>query len=146
MTSRTFRILILLAAASAAFAATPAAPALAGPQVTVKVVGITTVQGYMMIALYDEKSWSGAAIARARVTVDGNTVTAVLPAPAPGRYGIKMYQDINGNGEMDTNIVGFPTEPVGFSNDAPIHFGPPEFAAAGFNVGPNGASQTITVK
>jgi len=139
----TFRISTVLAAA---LAATLAAPAFAGPTVTVKVVGIQTVQGSMMIALYDEKNWSGPSVARAKVAVEGNTITVTLPAPAPGRYGIKMYQDVNGNGEMDTNLVGFPTEPVGFSNDAPIHFGPPAFADAAFDVGANGATQTITVK
>jgi uncharacterized protein (DUF2141 family) len=131
-----------MALALAAF--TPAAQA--GPTVTVKVVGIATTAGHMMIALYDEKTWSGEAIARAKVAVSGNTVTAVLPVPAPGRYGIKMFHDVNGDGEMDTNFVGFPTEPVGFSNDAPIRFGPPAFAAAAFDVGPDGAMQTITVK
>jgi uncharacterized protein (DUF2141 family) len=139
--------LFLFAAAGAAFVTlAPIAQAFAGTAVTVKVIGIQTVQGNMMIALYDEKSWSGAAVARARVAVTGNTITAVLAAPAPGRYGIKMYQDVNGNGEMDTNMVGFPTEPTGFSNDAPIKFGPPAFADAAFDVGPNGAIQTITVK
>jgi uncharacterized protein (DUF2141 family) len=145
--TRLFRCLLPLALAAAA-APTHAAPAPAasGPGVTIKVVGIESVKGNMMIALYDEKSWSGAAVARARVAVNGNTVTVVRQAPAPGRYGIKMDQDVNGNGEMDTNLVGMPTEPVGFSNDAPIGFGPPAFAAAAFEVGPAGASQTITVK
>ena len=50
----------------------------------------------------------------------GATVTVTLAAPAPGRYGIKMFHDVDGDGEMGTNIVGFPTEPFGFSNDAPI--------------------------
>ena len=142
MTPRKSRLLFALAFAGVVFVT----PVLAGSAVTVKVVGITSVQGSMMIALYDEKGWSGAAIARAKVAVSGNTITAVLPALAPGRYGIKLYQDINGNGEMDTNLVGFPTEPVGFSNDAPIRFGPPAFTDAGFDVGANGATQTITVK
>ena len=143
--TRLFGCLLPLALATAAVA-TPIHAASTRHDVTVKVVGIETVKGSMMVALYDEKSWSGAAVTRARVAVDGKTVTLTLRAPAPGRYGIKMFHDVNGNGEMDTNLVGMPTEPVGFSNDAPIGFGPPAFAAAAFDVGPAGASQTITVK
>jgi uncharacterized protein (DUF2141 family) len=139
-----FKALLPFAAAATAALTLPAHAAPA--DVTVKVVGIETVKGSMMVALYDETSWSGAAVARARVAVNGKTVTLTLHAPAPGRYGIKMFQDVNGNGEMDTNFVGMPTEPVGFSNDAPINFGPPAFRDAAFDVGPSGATQTITVK
>ena len=99
-----------------------------------------------MIALHDEKNWSGPPVARIRVAVAGATVAAVLTAPAPGRYGVKLFHDVNGDGKMDTNIVGFPTEPFGFSNDAPIRLGPPSFADAAFDIGPAGAAQLITLR
>lgn len=134
---------ILFLAASAALTASIAA---ADPTVKVTIAGIKANQGFMMIALHGEKAWSGAPIARMKVAVTGATMTVTLAAPAPGRYGIKMFHDVNGDGEMATNIVGFPTEPFGFSNDAPIRFGPPSFADAGFDIGPSGAAQTITLK
>ena len=114
--------------------------------VKITVAGVKAPQGFMMIALLDEKGWSGAPLARLRLAVTGATVTAVLAAPTPGRYGVKLFHDVNGDGNMDTNIVGFPTEPFGFSNDAPIRLGPPDFADAAFNVGPAGAAQLITLK
>lgn len=40
-------------------------------------------------------------------------VPIVLPT---GEYVISMYQDSNGNGELDTNIQGIPKELFGFSN------------------------------
>ena len=123
-----------------------ASNATADPTVKVTVVGIKASQGFMMIALHSEKAWSGAPVARMKVAVTGATMTVTLAAPTSGRYGIKMFQDVDSDGEMSTNIVGFPTEPVGFSNDAPLRFGPPSFADAGFNVGPNGAAQTITLR
>lgn len=135
---------LTLAAAGLAFAL--AGPAAADPTVTVTVAGIDAPQGFMMVALHDEKGWSAAPISRARVAVAAKTVTLTLSAPAPGRYGIKLFHDVNGDGKMDTNIMGFPTEPVGFSNDAPIRLGPPSFADAGFDVTPAGAAQTITLK
>ena len=120
--------------------------ATADPAVKVTVVSIKANQGVLMIALHDEKGWSGPPISRMKIPVSGATLTVTLRAPAPGRYGVKMFHDVDGDGVMSTNIVGFPTEPVGFSNDAPIRFGPPSFADAGFNIGPDGATQTITLR
>ena len=144
MKRKTFSRLLLIAAIGAHFAF--ASNAFAGPAVTVTVAGIKAKQGFIMIALHDEKAWSGAALARAKVAVQGETVTIALAAPAPGRYGIKLYHDVDGDGKMATNLVGFPTEPFGFSNDAPLRFGPPAFADAAFDVGPNGTAQTVTLK
>lgn len=144
MKRKTFTRLLLLAAVGARFAF--ASGAMAGPAVNVTVAGIKAKQGFIMIALHDEEAWSGAPLARARVAVQSEAVTITLAAPAPGRYGIKLFHDVNGDGTMATNIVGFPTEPFGFSNDAPLRFGPPAFTDAAFDVGPNGAIQTITLK
>lgn len=144
MKRKTFSRLIVIAALGVRAAFAPGA--MAGPAVIVTVKNIKAQQGFLMIALHEEKAWSGTSVARAKVAVHGETMTITLAAPAPGRYGIKMYQDVNSNGEMDANIVGFPTEPFGFSNDAPVRFGPPSFADAGFDVGPNGAVQTVTLK
>ena len=144
MRSHAFNILFLLATAGVALV--NAGRAEADPAVKITVAGVKAPQGFMMIALHDEKGWSGAPLARLRVAVTGAHVTAILPAPAPGRYGVKLFHDVNGDGKMDTNIVGFPTEPFGFSNDAPIRLGPPSFADAAFDVGPAGAAQVITLK
>jgi uncharacterized protein (DUF2141 family) len=144
MRSHRLNILSTLATASLALAAIP--PADADPTVRITVAGVAAPQGFMMVALHDEKGWSGTPLARARVAVSAKTVTLTLPAPAPGRYGVKLFHDVNGDGKMETNIMGFPAEPVGFSNDAPIRLGPPSFADAAFDVGPAGAAQTIKLK
>ena len=144
MTSHRFNMLVALAAVGLELAAVPRADA--DPKVRITVAGVAAPQGFMMVALHDEKGWSGAPLARARVAVTAKTVTLTLPAPVPGRYGIKLFHDVNGDGKMDTNLMGFPTEPVGFSNDAPIRLGPPSFADAAFDVGPAGAAQTINLK
>jgi uncharacterized protein (DUF2141 family) len=54
-------------------------------------------------------------------------VFAGLPA---GRYVLKSFADENGNGKLDTNLVGLPIERYGFSNDARGRMGPPTFDAA----------------
>lgn len=131
----------------AALALVIATPAAAEPVITVTVNGVAAPRGYMMVALHNADTWSGGApVAVARVAVGAGATTLSLAAPTPGRYGVKLFHDVNGDGKMAANIMGIPTEPVGFSNDAPIRFGPPSFADAAFDVGPSGAAQTIALK
>ena len=46
---------------------------------------------------------------------------------APGTYGIVLFQDLNGNEELDRNLLGIPNEPFGFSNNPTIRFSAPKF-------------------
>ena len=64
---------------------------------------------------------------------------------APGRYAVKLFHDRNGDGELATNLFGIPSEPFGFSNNAPAQFGPPAFADAAFDVGEVGAAQSVSL-
>lgn len=43
----------------------------------------------------------------------------------PGRYAIQLYQDSNGNGQLDQGRRGIPLEPVGFSANPPLVNGKP---------------------
>lgn len=131
-------------AAASMLAGVPGAAA--GPSIKIAVTGVASNEGYILVALYDQAGWRGAALDRARSTAKSGTTTVLLAAPAPGTYGIKLFHDVNGNGKLDTNLTGIPTEPVGFSNNAPVHFGPPQFADAAFEVGADGAEQTIALK
>lgn len=45
----------------------------------------------------------------------------------PGTYAAKFFLDTNYNGKLDTNAVGVPEEPYGFSNNKKGLFGPPDF-------------------
>lgn len=65
---------------------------------------------------------------------------------SPGRYGLKLFQDTDGDGKLSTNALGIPTEPYAFSNNAPGTFGPPGFDAAAFEIAAgSAASQDITL-
>ena len=55
---------------------------------------------------------------------------------APGTYAVAVFQDLNGNGELDRGLLGRPKEPYGFSNGARAGlFGPPSFDEASIRVG-----------
>jgi uncharacterized protein (DUF2141 family) len=73
----------------------------------------------------------------------GVTVVVVKDLP-PGTYAAQAYQDGNDNHSVDRNILGLPTEGVGFSNNAPIRLHPPSFGAAAFSY--DGGEQTISFK
>ena len=57
--------------------------------------------------------------------------TDALPG---GTYAVQAFHDVNGNGDMDSNFVGMPKEPWGFSNNARGNFGPPKFADTKFEL------------
>jgi len=75
------------------------------------------------------------------VPVTTATATITFTDVSEGRHAIKAFHDVNDNGELDTNWMGIPTEPYGFSNDAMGTFGPPSFQDASFLVEP-GANTT----
>ena len=65
-----------------------------------------------------------------------------LPA---GRYAVNAFHDENGNGELDTNVLGIPKEGYGFANDPPANFGPPSFEEAAVTVGDAPATAAMTI-
>lgn len=62
------------------------------------------------------------------------SVTLATNALSAGEYGIRLLHDQNGNGEMDSNLVGMPKEPWGFSNSATGSFGPPKWEQVKFTI------------
>lgn len=65
---------------------------------------------------------------------DVQEVTMLFKGIPEGLYAISIYHDENDNGEMDTNIMGIPTEDYAFSNNAPSRFGPASYEDAVFEV------------
>ena len=61
---------------------------------------------------------------------DQKAVLADLPA---GEYSVMVFQDLDGNHKLNTNMLGIPTEPYGFSTN-PSLMGPPTFEAIRFTV------------
>ncbi len=51
-----------------------------------------------------------------------------------GEYAIKAFHDEDANDDLNTNILGIPTEDYGFSNNARGLFGPPSWDDAKFKL------------
>ncbi len=142
--------MIRLATAAAALLLT-AAPALAQPADDNRIVltfetGART--GMVMVALYDSAAAydarSGTPVARTAISASGRVVATFENLPA-GDYAVKAFHDVNGDGEMNTNPFGLPTEPYAFSNNAVGNMGPARWDRAHFAVSGETA-QTISIR
>jgi uncharacterized protein (DUF2141 family) len=114
----------------------PAAAAL-----TVHFVGLKSSQGAVMFAMYNsEEAYEGsgtaseAATRAARLQIKDGAAVTTLAGLLPGQYAIKAFHDLNGDSKLNTNPFGIPTEPVGFSNDAPVHMRAPSWKETVFVV------------
>ncbi|MEQ7153661.1 DUF2141 domain-containing protein [Brevundimonas aurifodinae] len=137
------RTLSLIAALSLGVAA----PVLAEPTGALTVTFEPAAQtGAVMVALYDASTYSGGQPIRgARIDVAAGQRTASFEGLEPGEYGIKAFHDVNGNGRMDANPFGMPTEPYAFSNNAVGNMGPAGWDRARFIV-QGDTTQTISIR
>jgi uncharacterized protein (DUF2141 family) len=99
---------------------------------TVEVAGLKSARGKVLVAVFDStenflKQPMRTAAIDAAVAQAGKVQLVITGLPA-GDYAFSVFQDENGNGELDMNPMGMPVEPYGFSNDAAGSFGPPSFA------------------
>ncbi|MEO1483850.1 MAG: DUF2141 domain-containing protein [Myxococcota bacterium] len=83
------------------------------------------------------------AVATQKVKPADGKATCTFKGYKPGTYAAAAYHDENGNGELDSNWIGIPTEGVGASNNATGTMGPPKFKDARFTVPATGFSQRI---
>ncbi|MEM1215003.1 MAG: DUF2141 domain-containing protein [Bacteroidota bacterium] len=77
-------------------------------------------QGTLHIMLYDTPAGfpqePANAKYRGKVENFGSSTQYVFEAIPYGKYAISVHQDENNNGEMDTNFVGIPKEPIAAYN------------------------------
>lgn len=117
-------------------------------ELQVKVENIAVQEGRLMLALFDsESAWKGEGKPRAGRTgePDGSAELEFsfddLP---PGRYAIRVMHDENGNGKLDTNLLGIPKEGYGASNNPQV-MRAPHFDEAAFELGEEGLAISITL-
>ena len=129
-------------------AALIALPALAVPQasgtaqaaqLTISVSGVNTGKGRIFVALHRAAAgvkfpdMKGAVAGAWRKAQKGG-FSVTFDELEPGRYAVNGFHDANGDGKLDTNLLGIPTEGYGFGNGAAGSFGPPDFTSASIAV------------
>lgn len=111
---------------------------------TVNLSGFETQQGAVMAALSDEAHYGGGEPLRGvRQAVESDTLVLTFKNLPVGTYALRLFHDVDGNGELNTNLFGIPTEPYAFSNNATGTMGPAPWEKAKFEVTANGVVQDI---
>ena len=142
-----FRLPLAAPAAAFLLIAVPAA-AQSGPGHTVSLTFETGAgTGAVMVVLYDSEAGyaGGPPVGHRRLDVAAGERTATFENLPAGEYAAKAFHDVDGDGEMDANPFGMPTEPYGFSNNAVGNMGPASWDRARFAVSGE-TRQTITLR
>lgn len=102
-----------------------------------EIKGVTSTQGQVSAALYTDQNsflkFDKVFKAVSAKAVKGVTTLIVKDIP-DGKYAVAVFHDKNGNGKLDTNMLGIPKEPVAFSNAKMKTFGPPKFSDCAFAI------------
>ena len=123
-------------------------PVLFAPELQVEFSNIREAKGNLYIAVYDQE---GAFLKTGQVrskkivpiTQIGSMKISLGNLP-PGKYALSCFHDLNGNGALDTNWMGIPNEPYGFSKNARPKFRAPKWGEAAFDLLESGG--TIAVR
>jgi uncharacterized protein (DUF2141 family) len=118
---------------------------------TVIVNNVQQDAGHIMLGLFNTpegfpKTFSQGTLAPAKERNATGQVRLVFKGLAPGQYAATAFHDLDSNGKLNANLMGLPTEPYGFSNNARGNFGPPAFKDAAVTVGEQDLTIEISVK
>ncbi len=113
--------------------------------INVEINGIAETKGDVLVALYNKtEGWLKKGVSATKVSAQTGTVKVSFADLPPGEYAVSAVHDVNSNGKLDSNAIGIPSEPFGFSNDASGNFGPPSFDQAKFKLDTD--RKTIAIK
>lgn len=120
-----------------------------GSTLKIKVGNIEKIQGRIHVGVYKD----AAAFPKKKLAFTGKEVQVTragtmeieLEGLAPGRYALAVFHDLNGNGKLDANLLGIPTEPYAFSNGATAKWSSPGFEEAAFHLPEEGKTVTVTL-
>jgi uncharacterized protein (DUF2141 family) len=108
-------------------------------EVDVRIIGAVSDEGTMRIAMYiksDGFNDPENALDTASWQIENGECVGKLQMPFEiEKLAVAAYHDANGNGELDRNALGIPSERYGFSNNARGITGPPTFEESVVTIG-----------
>ncbi|MGB3618748.1 MAG: DUF2141 domain-containing protein [Catalinimonas sp.] len=113
---------------------------------TLSISGLETQKGKVYVAIYNQaEGWleSETSFKRGIFATSGDPTQIKFEDVPAGTYAVSLYHDENGNGEMDSNLVGVPKEGYGFSQNPKITFSAPDFDECAFE---HSGAQTLNIK
>lgn len=123
-----------------------------GAELRVSISNIAQAKGSIYVAVYNNEtdflSTNSERIQYRRIVPVSSTgsIEVSFPNLPPGNYAISCFHDVNGNGKLDTNLLGIPSEPYCFSNNTRPKFRAPNWAEAKFYLSGGGATQSIRLE
>ena len=84
---------------------------------TLEITGINVNQGQIYVKIYSNDRDYRSDVPCAVYVLESVSQSIIYSFDIlEGEYLIALFQDTNNNGQLDTNFLGFPREPVGLSN------------------------------
>ncbi|MGD2045954.1 MAG: DUF2141 domain-containing protein [Gemmatimonadota bacterium] len=115
-------------------------------EISIDVTGLESDVGTVRLALFDgPEGFPDAPAIASVVEPSGRSARWEVRVPY-GRYAVAAVHDADGDGRLDTNFLGMPTERYGFSNGARGTFGAPSFQDASFPVDRPTVTLTVEVR
>jgi uncharacterized protein (DUF2141 family) len=108
---------------------------------------VATGSGHLLVAVCTPETFlrRGCPYTGRAPAVSGQA-QVVVRGIEPGVYAVQAFHDENGNFDLDRNFLGMPQEGMGFSNDAPMRFGPPSFEDAAIEIDAGGAATRLRLR
>jgi uncharacterized protein (DUF2141 family) len=139
-----------IAAIAAPMIAFPAAAGPAGTQVTVEIADLRNHDGVVRACMTRDverfprcqDSQQGYRV----VVPAGEAAVIRFDDVLPGTYAIALLHDENDNGRADRVLGMMPREGFGFSRDAQVRMGPPDFDDAAISIGTAPVRQAIRMR
>ncbi len=96
-----------------------------------KISNITNFNAKIRVAFYNSESTflneKKIFLGKELIPTNKGEITIKFDDIPFGEYGVAIFQDKNGNKKLDTNFVGYPSEPFAFSNNFRPKFSAPKF-------------------
>lgn len=109
-----FAVVVLSLASAGVSVATPARAAEGCTEVEVQ--NVRPGQGMLMVAAYsDATTFNKTPLVAMQMPAGGETMSFTLCNLGKASVALTLYQDLNGNGKLDANVFGIPSEPWGAS-------------------------------
>jgi len=132
--------------AATAFYAAPAFSE-SSSTVLIEVSGFKNTRGTLNCRLFNKAADfpDGEGIVTLRVPITGPNTSCSFSNVEPGTYAVAVVHDENGNGKLDKNFVGVPSEGYGVSNNKTYALSAPKWAESSFTLGTT-ESKALLVK
>ena len=115
--------------------------------VLIEVSGFKNTRGTLNCRLFTKAADfpDGEGMVTLRVPITGPNTSCSFSNVEPSTYAIAVVHDENGNGKLDKNFVGVPSEGYGVSNNKTYALSAPKWNESTFTLGAN-ESKTLQVK